>query len=96
MNPWSTNGGPDLLSDDAQKLESATGETLLRPSRACLRMSRSAGTELNLSLGKARRPNVAASCRLDVGDQHDGVAESTMSGERLCRMRDGRRDLASV
>jgi hypothetical protein len=96
MNPWSARGGPGPLSDDAQKLESATGETLLRPSRACLQMSRSAGTELNLSLGKGRRLNVAASCRLDVGDQHDGVAESIMSGEKLCRMREERRDLASV
>jgi len=47
MNPWSSNGGLDLLFDYAQKLESAAGETLLRPSRACRqsRMSRSAGTE---------------------------------------------------
>jgi hypothetical protein len=47
MNPWSSNGGLDLLSDYAQKLESAAGETLLRPSRAWRqsRMSRSAGTE---------------------------------------------------
>jgi hypothetical protein len=34
MNPWSPGGGPDLVSDDAQKLESVAGETLLRPSHA--------------------------------------------------------------
>jgi hypothetical protein len=39
---------------------------------------------------------MTANCRLDVRDRHDGVVESTLSGERLCRMRDGRPNLASV
>jgi hypothetical protein len=89
MNPWPPDGGPDLLSDDAQKPESVTGETLLRPSRACCGEAFCRyRAKIKLELGWSQI--VAGSCRLDVGDRHDGVAESTLSGERLCRMGDGR------
>jgi hypothetical protein len=89
MDPWSSDGGPDLLSDDAQKLESVTGETLLRPSRACCgeplcRYS----TELKSSLTRARSQIVVASCRRDVEGRHDGVVESCLSGERSCMISD--------
>jgi hypothetical protein len=47
--------------------------------------SRSAGTEQKLSSNRARSQFVAASCRLDLEDRHDGVAECTLSGERLWR-----------
>jgi hypothetical protein len=59
-------------------------------------MSRAAGTELNLSFSGARSLCLAGNCRLDVGDRHNGVGGSPFSGERLCRMEDGRRGLAGV
>jgi hypothetical protein len=98
-NPGSPLGGPDLLSDDAQKLEFATGETLCGPPVHHCRSSLSrsaAGTELNLSLSTATSHIVAADCRLDVGDRDNGVAGTALSGERLCRMINGRSNLASV
>ncbi len=72
------------------------GETLLRPSRACCYEPRCRyRAKIKLEFGK-ESGFWAVSCRLDVGDRHDGVVGSPLSGERLCRMEDGRRGLAGV
>ena len=49
-----------------------------------------------IKLEWAKTRFVAGICGLDVVDLHDGVAEGLLSGERLCRMKSGRRDLAGV
>ena len=94
-NPWSRDGDPDLLSDNAQK-GNCDRRDAVAAFPCMLLMSRDAGTELILSLSGAKIRVVAGSCRLAVGDHHDGVAEGLLSGERLCRMKSGRRDLAGV
>jgi hypothetical protein len=71
------------------------GETLLQPSRACF-YEPHCRYRAKIKLDWGRKSFCGRHCGFDVGDRHGGVAESPMSGERLCMMRDGRRDLAGV